>query len=77
MCSMVAGKLTTSSLAKIHAKSNSFMNMILCRPEFNQFRVDMNDNYFKFRDDINLHRMIRFIIKQKKNMYGNTCRGAY
>ena len=77
MCSMVAEKLTTNSLSKIHGKSNSFMNMILCRPEFNQFRIDMDDNYFKFKNDVNLHKMIRFIIKQKQDMYGKTCRMAY
>lgn len=66
-----------SKLAKIHGKSESFMNMILCRPEFGQYRKDNNEGYFKFKDDINLHKQIRFIIKQKQNMYGKTCRGAY
>ena len=66
-----------SKLAKIHGKSESFMNMILCRPEFGQYRKDDDDGYFKFINDINLHKQIRFIIKQKQNMYGKTCRGAY
>ena len=67
----------TSKLAKIHGKSNSFMNMILCRPEFGQYRKNNDDGYFKFNDNINLHKQIRFIIKQKETMYGKTCRAAY
>jgi len=66
-----------SKLSKQHNKSNSFMNMILCRPEFGQYRKDNNEGYFKFRDDINLHKQIKFIINQKQNMYGKTCRAIY
>ena len=66
--------LSIKKLAKIHNKSQSFMNMILCRPEFGQYRKDNEDGYFKFINDVNLHRQIRFIINQKENIYGKTCR---
>ena len=66
--------LNTKKLAKIHNKSQSFMNMILCRPEFGQYRKDNEDGYFKFINDVNLHRQIRFIINRKENIYGKTCR---
>ena len=69
--------LTIKKLAKIHNKSQSFMNMILCRPEFGQYRKNNDDGYFKFNDDINLHRQIRFIIKTKDATKGKTCRFAY
>ena len=66
-----------SELAKKYNKSESFMNMILCRSEFGQYRKDDEDGYFKFKDDVDFNRQIRFVLRQKKNMYGKTCRGAY
>ena len=53
------------------------MNMILCRSEFGQYRKDDEDGYFKFKNDVDFHSQIRFVLRQKKNMYGKTCRGAY
>lgn len=66
----------TSKLAKQHGKSVSFMNIVLCRGEFGQYRKNEDDGYFKFRDDVNLHKQIAFIIKQKADMQGKTCRFA-
>ena len=66
-----------SKLCKVHDKSRSFMTAILCRPEFGQYRKDNKDGYFKFKNDINLHKQIKFIIDLKNNTKGRTCRFAY
>ena len=69
--------ISTKELAKMHTKSISFMSMILCRPEFGKFRKNNDKDYYKFKDEEPLHSLIDSIVKQKKTMIGNTCRGAY
>lgn len=68
--------LTIKDLSRIHGKSKSFFETILCRIEFGKFRIDSNKNYFKFNNEIELHRTIRRIIAQKE-LVGNSCRGVY
>ena len=69
-------ELTIANLSKIHAKSNNFMRTIMCRAEFANYVINHDARMFKFKNDINLHKQIRFIIKAKENMKGNTCRSC-
>lgn len=70
-------ELTIANLSKIHGKGNAYIRTIMCRPEFNQYFIDNGEHTVKFRNNVNMHKQIRFIIKAKENMKGKTCRGAY
>lgn len=65
-------KVTIKELSQKYNKSISYLNTILCRPEFNQFLVK---NQIKkgggklFIDCDNLGKMLIFFINRKKNNF--------
>lgn len=58
--------ITLKELCKKYKKSVTYFRTILCRPEFNQFRVGKK---YLFNDDPNLHSMIKFTIKKSELKY--------
>ena len=59
-------EITIANLSKIHGKCNAYMRTIMCRAEFAKYIIDPDSTKFKFKNDINLHKQISFIIKAKE-----------
>ena len=54
-------------LQQKYNKGNNYFRTILCRPEFNQFRVDQNDRkFYVFNDCENFHKMFKFYLQNTK-----------
>lgn len=58
--------LNASDLAEIYNRSYSYMVMILCRPEFNQYLVPRSSSKFCYKDCKNLHKMLKYVITNKR-----------
>lgn len=56
--------ITLKELSKKYGFSEGYFRTLLCRPEFNQFRID---KFFIFDNSGNFHKMLKYIIKIKKN----------
>lgn len=62
--------ITINELCKKYNKSSNYFRILLCRPEFNQFRVDQNDRkFYVFKDCENFHKMLKFIMNLKTKKY--------
>ena len=48
--------------------TQGYFRTLLCRPEFNQFRLPTN-SFFVFDDSDNFHKMLKFIINLKTKKY--------
>lgn len=55
-------------LSKKYGYSEGHLRVLLCRPEFNQFRIPTNC-YYTFEDSKNFHKVLKFIIKLKTRDY--------
>lgn len=58
--------LNAYDLAEKYNKSYSYMVMILCRPEFNQYLAPNSTYKFCYKDCKNLHKMLKYIITNKR-----------
>ena len=58
--------INLKEISKRYDKSETYFKIILCRPEFNQFRTDI---FFVFDDSVNFHKMLKHIINLKTKKY--------
>ena len=60
-------EINLNELKIIYKRSISFLRANLCRPEFNQFRIDQNDRkFYVFKDCENFHKMFKYYLQNKK-----------
>ena len=52
--------ITLKEISKKYGFSEGHFRTLLCRPEFNQFRID---KFFIFDNSGNFHKMLKYIIK--------------
>ena len=71
----MAKEITVKELCTKYNKSISYFTTILCRPEFNQFRItdksQRGGNKYIYNDCINFHKMLVFFL-EKKNRNGHS-----
>lgn len=57
--------ITLKEICKKYGYSTTHFRTLLCRPEFNQFRIPSN-KYFIFDDSDNFHKMLKFALNLRK-----------
>lgn len=55
-------------LQEKYNKGSNYFRTLLCRPEFNQFRLPTS-SFFVFDDSDNFHKMLKYIINLKTKKY--------
>jgi len=56
-------------LQEKYNKGSNYFRTLLCRPEFNQFRIDNNQKFFVMDDSNNFHKMLKHVIGIKSKKY--------
>ena len=59
--------ITLKELQQKYNKGSNYFRTLLCRPEFNQFRLEKH--FFVFDNSDNFHKMLKFIINLKSKKY--------
>lgn len=58
--------ITINELCKKYKKSRGFFTTLLCRPEFNKFKVQMIKIKFAFEDCLEFHKIIFNFINNRR-----------